>query len=306
MVSIAHQLTMQTGDSEIFSVRWSPDDLVLAGAASDGTVKIVSANGESLQSLPCYQNLPFPVTSVRWRPSGGKTRNIVLACTCDGSMYHYHVSSGKIIHFSQLQVGILSLDYSQDGNFYAVGCDNSSIQVFDENTKSIRNSFDGECGLSHTSRVMCLKWANSQLFWTGGWDKMVILWDTRAKKSVKHLTNVKLCGEAIDFVDNYMVTGEYEIDNQVKLWDIRNCRMVKQATLGSAGDKCLVYSVKMGQRALAVSGSGRNSIYFLDKELDLLGIVSGNDKPAYSLDFDKRLEKLAVSSGDGSIRVFSI
>jgi WD40 repeat protein len=306
MVSIKHSLTIQTGESELFSVRWSPDDLLLAAASSDGTVKILSKDGDSINALPCYRNLAYPVTSVRWRPSGGKTRNIVLSATCDGGMYHYHVSSGKIIHFSQISAGILSLDYSEDGQFYAIGCDDSSIQVFDENTKTTIASFNEECGLHHTSRVMCLKWSSRSTFWTGGWDKMVILWDIRTKKSIRHLNDLKLCGEAIDFVDNRMITGQYEIENQVKMWDLRTFGLVKCATVGSSGNKCLVYSVKAGNNSLAVSGSGRNSVFFLDKELELIGIVAGVDKPSYSLDFDRSKERLAVSSGDGSVRVFSI
>jgi WD40 repeat protein len=303
--AIQHQMTMQAGECELLSVRWSTDDLLIAAGATDGTVLIFSAQGEHLSTLPCYNSLPYPVTSVRWRPISAKTKNILITSTCDGSLYHYHITSKKIIHFSQSQVGILSLDYSPDGNYYATGCDDSTVQLFDENTKSVLRTYDEESGLHHASRVMCVKWNSPTTFWTGGWDKNVIMWDVRSKKSVKHLNGVKICGESIDFVGNRMVTGEYEVEKQVKIWDIRTMGKLHEQTLGESGDKCLVYSIQCHEDLIGVSGTGKNNLYFLSQNLDIQGFVAGIEKPVYSIDFSHLERKIVICSGDGTIRVFS-
>jgi len=40
---------------------------------------------------------------------------------------------------------------------------------------------------SHGNRVFCIKWHpnDSNLFFSGGWDKSVFMWDVRTKASVK-------------------------------------------------------------------------------------------------------------------------
>ena len=65
MSNISHSLTINTGEAELFSVRWSPDDTVLAAASSDGTVKIYNLAGLLINTLTCYNYLAFPVTAVR-------------------------------------------------------------------------------------------------------------------------------------------------------------------------------------------------------------------------------------------------
>lgn len=303
---IQHLLTVQGGDCELFSVRWSLDGLMIAVGAADGTVMVYSSQGEHLGTLPCYGTLPYPVTCVRWRPILAKTKNVLIGGTCEGSLYHYHVTSKKIIHFSQNRMGILALDYSPDGNYYVTGCDDSTVQLFDENTKSVLKTFDEDSGVHHSSRVMCVKWNTPQTFWTGGWDKNLIMWDVRSKKSIKHINNVKICGESVDFSANTIITGEYEVQNQVKIWDIRSLRCIQQQTIGGPGDKCLIYSLQCHNDIIGVSGTGKNNLYFLSPNLEIQGFVAGIEKPVYSLDFCHSNNKVVICSGDGTIRVFSL
>lgn len=303
---IQHLLTVQAVDCELFSVRWSLDGLMIAAGAADGNVIVYSSQGELIGSLPCYGALPCPVTSVRWRPMLTKTKNVLVASTCEGSLYHYHITSKKIIHFSQNRMGIMALDYSPDGSYYAIGCDDSTVQLFDENTKSVLRVFNEDSGVHHCAKVMCVKWNTPQTFWTGGWDKNLIMWDTRSAKSIKHINNIKLCGESLDFSGHTLITGEYEVQNQVKIWDIRSLQCIQQQTIGEPGDKCLIYSLQHHSDIIGVSGTGKNNLYFLSPSLEVQGFVAGIEKPVYSLDFCQSNNKVAVCSGDGTIRVFTL
>jgi WD40 repeat protein len=312
MFEILHNTTIQTGDSELLSVRWSLEDNLLTAASTDGTIKVYNTKDRLLSSLICYEELPFPVTSVRWRPvTSSKTRNILAGTSCDGNIFHFHVSSGKMVYMSRTDTGILSSDYSANGLYFTVGCQNGSVKLYDENTKSLITDFNNDCrGVYHSARVMCVKWDTCNTFWTGGWDKNLICWDLRTNRSAKNIFGPKICGEAIDCVNDWIITGSYEINNQLNYWDVRTCKNINSVDIGEEGDKCLVYSLQVNKNSekniLAVSGLGRSSVYFFDLTTGSVeGIISSIYKPVYSLDFSHSQSSLALSSGDGSIRVFS-
>lgn len=42
---------------------------------------------------------------------------------------------------------------------------------------------------------------------SGGWDTNVHIWDIREKKSVRSILGPKICGDAIDFKNNKILTG---------------------------------------------------------------------------------------------------
>ena len=57
---------------------------------------------------------------------------------------------------------------------------------------------------SHANRVFCIKWHNidNNIFFSGGWDKAVFMWDIRTKTSVKSLYGYFMGGQAIDVRGN--------------------------------------------------------------------------------------------------------
>ena len=312
MSNISHALTISVGDCEVLSTRWSPDDTLLSAANSDGTVQIYDPIGTPINTLLCYQSLRYPVTSVRWRPlTSSKTKNILLATTCDGSIYHFHVSSGKVLHHTPLSTGAQCCDYSAEGSHYAIGCDNGSLLVYDENTKSlVREYGDNTQGMRHCTRILCAKWVSPQVLWTGGWDKNVICWDYRMNCSVRHIYGPKICGEALDFSENRLFTGSYDVEAQLACWDAGSGREIRSVTVGDEGDKCLIYSIQISKAELnkfvAVTGVGRNSAYFYNIDtLSPEGLIDGINKPVYSVDFSNRGHLLAMGGGDGAIRLFS-
>ena len=64
------------------------------------------------------------------------------------------------------------------------------------------NPIDLETGHigSHDNRVFCLKWNqyDNHMFFSGGWDKTVFIWDTRTKTAVNKVYGFYMGGQAID------------------------------------------------------------------------------------------------------------
>lgn len=56
---------------------------------------------------------------------------------------------------------------------------------------------------SHDNRVFCLKWNpyDPNVFFSGGWDKTVFIWDIRSKTAVSKVFGLYMGGSAIDIND---------------------------------------------------------------------------------------------------------
>jgi WD40 repeat protein len=57
---------------------------------------------------------------------------------------------------------------------------------------------------SHDNRVFCLKWNpyDTNVFFSGGWDKTVFGWDIRVKTSVFKVFGYYMGGNSIDINEN--------------------------------------------------------------------------------------------------------
>lgn len=109
-------------DSEIFCVRFSPDDLYLAAASSNGAIHIFNTlTGKKAFVLGDASDGGgrLPTTQLRWRPqqAASKTRNVLVSVGADGRITHWHASSGKCLHeIREPNNQLFCLDYAPDGS----------------------------------------------------------------------------------------------------------------------------------------------------------------------------------------------
>ena len=142
---------------EIFSVRFSFDGTLLATGCNDGVVRIYNGKtgGNVLQTLrPTTEDggppqgseelsVQLPITAMRFRP-GGNSRGVLLACSADATVRHWHVPTGKCL--STIYEGndqqIFACDYRQDGQMFATGGKDKRLRLYDESRTS---SSTGSC-----------------------------------------------------------------------------------------------------------------------------------------------------------------
>ena len=95
------EMLYEDDDAEVFTVRFSPDDGLLAAGCGDGVVRVFhSDDGRLAYDLQRESDtLRLPLTCLRWRPAReGGTKNILLAASADGTVHHWHVTSRKCLH----------------------------------------------------------------------------------------------------------------------------------------------------------------------------------------------------------------
>jgi len=98
-------------NSSCFCVRYDPTDKYIAAGYGDGTIKVYNTlNGKVAYSL--YEMVDvkgvsddMPITNLRWRPSNDtmKTSNVLVSCSADGWIRHWHATSGKCLHARQCE-----------------------------------------------------------------------------------------------------------------------------------------------------------------------------------------------------------
>ena len=97
----------------------------------------------------------------------------------------------------------------------------------------------------HSNRIYCVKFADSGLIASGGWDSVVYLWDVRTKRSIKQIIGPHIYGEAIDIHGNVMVTGSHKAKFPIEIWDIGTEKCIESANWGDdPKDVCFLYTAR--------------------------------------------------------------
>lgn len=297
---------------EIMSVKWSPDDSMLALGCSDGSVKIY-ADGGFLRSLHCQRSSEiFPITAVKWKPATGKTRNVLMVTTSEGSYFQFHASSGRIMHSDNIQENqIFACDYKPDSSAFALGFKDNTVQIYDENSKHLTNTLGPSHGYlpGHNSRVLAIKWVDANLLLSAGWDNQVILWDLRTSLPAREILGPHITGDALDVKDDLVLTGSYSSHNQVQLWNLGDGRNIYSGSLEAQGKQCFLYTAQFSKvnKSFAVGGSGSDEGYFFNYDpVTPLAVMKNLTKPVFSIDFSNNSARAAVGCGDGSVIICSV
>lgn len=87
---------------------------------------------------------------MRFRP-GGNSRGVLLACSADSSVRHWHVPTGKCLStiFEGGDQQVFACDYRQDGHMFATGGKDKRVRLYDES----RSSSSGSSGIGSSASV---------------------------------------------------------------------------------------------------------------------------------------------------------
>ena len=212
-------------------MRYSPDGTLLAAGCGDGAIRIYeTSSGELKYNLNVESKNQLPTTAIRFRPTSGrsKTKNILLAVNADGSLDHWHITSGRKLHtVTEDDNQLLCVDYRYDGGQFATAGKDYTVRIYDEATKTrvleLAQSFG--TGHGHSNRVFSLKYQpkSSNVVVSGGWDNTVQIWDLRVKSSVRSIFGPHIAGDSVDVCGDKILTGSWRPENVLQTWDLGTC-----------------------------------------------------------------------------------
>ena len=297
--------------STIFTLKFSPDSTLLAVGKSDGHVSIYDDTLSLKQTIDCKLNEFLPISSVKWRPSQGMTRNILLVAGTEGFISHYHATTGNLISQQSLDPGDQALvcDFSPDGDYFAVGCKTPAVRIYDESTKSLFISLQkhGD-NLGHSNRICSLSYFKENLIMTGGWDNNIYIWDVRTSEVVRSFHGVNLEGDSVDIFADHVMCVDTSPHEQMKVWSLSDGRLIFSNEFEKDGKVMRGYTAQFCKhsesRRLFVGGSGKIQGYFMNRiGYQVVNYVDCLHSPIYCSDFSNSGELFVAGTQDGSLNL---
>jgi COMPASS component SWD3 len=321
------KVTISGNTSEIFCVKFSPDGNFVAAGCGDGAIRVFNTQtGALAYNLQSGSNVALPTTSIKFRPvtPTTRTKNVILAANAAGTVQHWHMTSGKCLHSIEEEDSnqVFAMDYNLDGTRFVTAGKDTALRVYDEATKTLLLTMKGGGGFSvsgtpgHSNRIFSVRMVphDENIIISGGWDNTVQYWDVRAGVAVKNIFGPHICGDALDIVNGRIVTGSWRPQHQLEIWDFMTGAPIAEIPWHILPNlpPCLLYAAQYSKegtgRFLAAGGSGSNEAKVFDMGRDnaVVGTVTGLSRGVFTVDFSPESHKLAIGSGDASVRIFDI
>ncbi|KRX01594.1 WD40-repeat-containing domain [Pseudocohnilembus persalinus] len=307
------------------SIKFDPEDTMIAAGCADGTLKIFHLySGHTKLDIPIAgknSKDTFPCTCVKWRPSqfSDDIKNVVITGSADGKIQHWHVTDGKELSSIQEENNqINSLDFNQDGKQFVSGGSDNIIRLYDETTQQCTAQFQsiGWQDSGHNNRVFCVKFLqdDQNIIMSGGWDSNVHFWDQRTKKSIKSFFGPKVSGESLDYKNGQILAGSYEAKHQLAIYDYGTCEKVKEILWNPKDTKesgAFVYGCQFSKTSddtILAGVHGLNQARFFNRQNDYQPIadIEGFKNGIFTVDYGNFSNKFAAAGGDGLLYVGSL
>jgi WD40 repeat protein len=214
-------MSTQVGDTNVFCMTMNRTADLSAVSLFDGSLKIVSnMGGDTMYDIKDDQ-MNEAVTSLSWKPIPEDTFNKqkLLGACLDGSIIRWTSNMGNSVEHISLneENNFHAIDYSEDLRRFCVAGSQPYIEIYDE-ARMTRVQQIGHRLLkpAHTNKIFTCKFNphNSNMLYSGGWDRLVRFWDLRANHPNDFMTGqiggkVSISGDAVDICHNnqYVVTG---------------------------------------------------------------------------------------------------
>ncbi|XP_037074644.1 receptor for activated C kinase 1A-like [Pollicipes pollicipes] len=310
-----------------YSARFSPKGDVLAGGFGNGAVLLYEKDDEGLYTRQSTlrkgsRYADDTVMAVRFHP---KETQYLYSCAVVGTVFKHNLAGGadeKCTKFcDENNNRINAIDLNMTGEFLASGGKDLNIRIYDTKTQELKQEYTGfhmhsvdkDSG-GHALSVYCIKFHPDQreVLLTGGWDDTIKIWDMRTEPGlVGSLGGPHICGEAIDIRGETVVSGSWQAEQAIQLWDLRERRPIK--SLGTSHDTKLqgdnLYSVQFartdpdGNHVIA-AGSGTNSFQYINHRTEKVLGTGTTEKPFHTVDSYGRT--LVAAGGDGWIRLLHV
>lgn len=319
-------LYLEESKHGVTSIRFDPGNKYLAAGLWDSSIEIYNLftgelsyrlnKTEEHEMFSTFLEVKYPVTSIRWRPQRGlyKTQSILVNACADGTIKFWHTTSGKLIHtYYEEKNGVYCIDYNNDGTRLVSGGTDTKVRVYDDATKDVIHVFDKENKdwLPHFNRVFSVKFDpyDDRLIYSGGWDGMININDTREKGPVSHIVGTYISADTLDVHNTDLLVGNYNSKDPIEIYDLRKLEKIKsiewKTEESKEGGKVLgaMYS-KPDAEMIIAWGSLNNELKIFDSKTDeVLASLTGIKKPIFSIDAASASNMIAFGSSDGRISV---
>lgn len=247
----------------------------------------------------------------------------LLTASSEGKIKFWDITKKGTLPFNQIDEtgtgGTYTMDANHDSQQLATGGMDHAVRIYDLETNKCTVTFDhGEGELtSHWNRVFSVKIDrdDSNLVYSGGWDKMVSMMDIRCKLPVASITGPYLCGDTLDVRKGYCLTGSFRIEDPLEIWDLRMQERIFNVDWSASSpdvekkeEDGFIMACRLDQNAEnVIAASSKNDV------LKIINIQSNEVRyevretgsPIMSIDVTENVDQVSFGSLNGDVNVLS-
>jgi WD40 repeat protein len=288
----------QATEADVFAVRLSDDNTILACGLSDGHLALHSQTTGRLSYTLDQSPGGFPTTSVRFDGNAPKT---VIAASADGFVRSWSTHNPRVnwtIHEEGNQ--LFAIDVAD--RLATAGLD-KIVRIYDIPSQTIIVELQ-----QHTNRVFSVIFrpGDANVLLSSGWDDTIHMWDIRCGIVARSVFGAHVCSDTLDVAGEWVLSGSWRTKDQIHLWDIRMIGNVK--TIRWAAEKqCLVYAAKFHATGefLAIGGSGAPEVRLISmKTFETIGEPIKYGGNVYSICFANGGHEMVVGAHNGDLKCF--
>ena len=190
-----------------------------------------------------------------------------------------------------------------------------SLKVFDFSTMKEIISYQGEDkkNSEHFNRIFSIVFdpSNTNVFYSGGWDKQIMTHDLREEHSVNHFMGPYIAGDSLDICGSTLLAGNYKSNDPIELYDVTNGEMLNYIQWDEEDKKKggMIMTSQFGfpktDTIIAGSSTTHEVKIFNRSDSSLLSTVSGFSGPVVALNLDHQGKRLAIGSKTGGVVMLS-
>jgi WD40 repeat protein len=288
--------TLNSHESHVMCVAYSPNGLNIASASADKTIKIWNAQtGELEKTLRDHSGVVFYLA---FSPSG----NELASVSDDRTVKVWDTSKWSIKYTLKGHTSYLySVAYSPDGKLLASGGFDNTIKIWDTNSYLNVATLIG-----HSAPIWALAFSqDSRTLWSGSADKSIKLWNMKSYSLKSTLLGHTGTIRQLISSSKGNLFASASFDSKIKLWSTIDSS--NKVTFDGSGKEFYAVCFSADGDTL-ITGDSKNLIQIWDiKEERLSKTIKGHGifgVNSFALSPDGKI--LASAGGDGTVKLWRV
>ncbi|MBD2435236.1 eIF2A-related protein [Nostoc sp. FACHB-110] len=274
--------TLVGHQERINRVSFSPNGKNIASASGDTTIKIWDTQGKLLQSIEAQNK---QVNSIRFSPNS----NTLASAGADGNMKIWNLNGDLISTIPGHSEQIRDISFSPDGKMLASAGADKSIRLWQVNNQPIL-----------TDNIQSVSFSpDGKMFAVSSWDGKITL-----HQADKNIITLSDNADAVTFSHNNQILAIAKPDKTIKIWDIKNQKLIK--VLSGHNERITSLSFSPDNKILAAGSADKTIKLWQISDGKLLQTLTGHHDEVTSVIFSPNGKFLASGSADNTVKLWQI